>query len=361
MSEKKIPVGILGATGMVGQRFITLLAEHPWFDVVAVAASSRSAGQTYAEAVHGRWNYDSPVPAHVGTLKVLDAVEDVDAICGQVEFVFSAMSLDKEQVRNLEVEYASKETPVVSNNSAHRWTEDAPMFIPEINHHHTELIDIQRKNRGWNKGFITAKPNCSIQSYVPVIEALKEFEPKRVAVSTFQAISGAGKTFETYPEITDNIIPHIGGEEQKSEEEPLKIWGKISSGNLELADSPVISATCVRVPVSDGHLVTVNMELGKEATKENLIDAINSYENPIAELNLPSAPTPFLKYFEEDDRPQTRLDRDFGNGMGITVGRLREDPVLGWKFVALSHNTIRGAAGGAVLTAEMLVKKGYIG
>lgn len=360
MSEKKITVGILGATGMVGQRFITLLAEHPWFNVVAVAASSRSAGQTYAEAVHGRWNYDAPVPAHVGTLKVLDAVKDADTICEQVNFVFSAMSLDKAQVRNLEAEYASKNTPVVSNNSAHRRTEDVPLFIPEINHRHTELIDIQRKNRSWEKGFITAKPNCSIQSYVPVIEALNEFEPTRVAVSTFQAISGAGKTFDTYPEISDNIIPYIGGEEQKSEDEPLKIWGEISDGELKLADSPVISATCVRVPVSDGHLVTVNMELAKQATKEDLIDAINSYENPIADLDLPSAPSPFLKYFEEDDRPQTKLDRDFGNGMGITVGRLREDPVLGWKFVALSHNTIRGAAGGAVLTAEMLVKKGYL-
>jgi len=360
MRNEKIPVGILGATGMVGQRFITLLANHPWFDVTCVAASSRSAGKTYAEAVHGRWNFKNPVPAHIGTLKVYDAVEEVAPVCKQVEFVFSAMSLDKEKVRALEEQYAAHETPVVSNNSAHRWTKDVPMFIPEINHHHTALIDIQRKNRGWEKGFITAKPNCSIQSYVPILEALKDYQPERAAVSTYQAISGAGKTFDTYPEISDNIIPYIGGEEQKSEDEPLKIWGRISGGEIQLAESPIISATCVRVPVSDGHLVTVNLTLGREASREELIEAINSCEDPIADMELPSSPSPFLKYFSEKDRPQTRLDRNFGDGMGIAVGRLREDPVLGWKFVALSHNTIRGAAGGAVLTAEMLVKKGYI-
>ncbi|MCF7805278.1 MAG: aspartate-semialdehyde dehydrogenase [Candidatus Marinimicrobia bacterium] len=360
MNEKKIPVGILGATGMVGQRFVTLLADHPWFEIVNVAASARSAGQTYAEAVDDRWTHNDPIPANVAGLEVYDAVADREKIAAQVAFVFSAMSLDKAQVRKLETDYAASETPVISNNSAHRWTEDVPIFIPEVNHSHTDLIDIQRKNHGWRRGFITAKPNCSIQSYVPILAALKEYEPEQVIVSTYQAISGAGKTFETYPEITDNVIPYISGEEEKSEQEPLKVMGNLNNGRLEMAEKPAISATCIRVPVVDGHLAAVQIKFGKPAEQEELIEAIRSYDNPIAALDLPSAPDPFLTYFNEDDRPQTKLDRDIGNGMGIAVGRLREDPILDYKFVALSHNTIRGAAGGAVLTAEMLVKKGYL-
>jgi len=358
--QQKIPVGILGATGMVGQRFITLLSDHPWFEVTCVAASQRSAGQPYAEAVQGRWNYHSDVPEGIAGLEVYDAVADKETIADQVTFVFSAMSLGKEEVRELETEYASLEVPVVSNNSAHRWTEDVPMFIPEVNSHHTGLIDIQREKHGWKKGFITAKPNCSIQSYVPVIDAMKAFQPSKVLVSTYQAISGGGKTFDTYPEIDDNIIPYIGGEELKSEKEPLKIWGSLENGSLRLATSPVISSTCVRVPVTDGHLVTVTVGFDKETSRDDLVSAIESYQTPLSELNLPSSPGVFLRYFNEEDRPQTRLDRGLGHGMGIAVGRLREDPVLDWKFVALSHNTIRGAAGGAILTAEMLVKKGYI-
>lgn len=360
MNDLKIPVGILGATGMVGQRFVTLLANHPWFEIVVVAASARSAGQSYENAVSGRWAHQKPVPENVASLKVLDAIADRESITEQVSFVFSAMSLEKKKVRELETTYAASETPVISNNSAHRWTEDVPIFIPEINHHHTELIDIQRKNHGWNRGFITAKPNCSIQSYVPVLAALRSFEPEQVIVSTYQAISGAGKTFDTFPEILDNIIPYIGGEEEKSEKEPMKVLGTLQDGRLNLAEKPAISATCIRVPVADGHLATVQVGFGKTATKDDLIEAIRSYKNPIADLELPSAPKPFLTYFEEDDRPQTKLDRNIGNGMGIAVGRLREDPVLDYKFVALSHNTIRGAAGGAVLTAEMLLKKGYL-
>lgn len=360
MNQNKISVGILGATGMVGQRFVRLLADHPWFVVTCVAASERSAGQAYADAVEGRWLYRDPIPEHVASLTVHNAVADMESVADQADFVFSAMSMDKETIREVETAYASLETPVVSNNSAHRWTEDVPVFIPEINPHHAELIDIQRENRGWSKGFLTAKPNCSIQSYVPVIEALREYQPEKAAVSTYQAISGAGKTFDTYPEIADNIIPYIGGEEQKSEDEPGKIWGEIKDGELVLATTPVISSTCVRVPVTDGHLVTVHLTLGKDATREELIEAIQSYKSPLDTMGLPSSPDRLLTYFAEADRPQTRLDRDMNGGMGIAVGRLREDPVLGWKFVALSHNTIRGAAGGAILTAEMLVKKGYI-
>ncbi|MBN1782405.1 aspartate-semialdehyde dehydrogenase [bacterium] len=361
MLENKIKTGILGATGTVGQKFISLLAGHPWFDVVCVAASSRSAGQPYGKAVEGRWAQGIPVPEGVARLNVCDAEADFKEICGQVNLVFSALSLDKNQIRDLEVKVASENVAVVSNNSAHRWTEDVPMMMPEVNPHHAALIDTQRKNRGWNKGLIAVKPNCSIQSYVPVLDALKSFGLEKVVVSTYQAISGAGKTLETAPEILDNIIPYIGGEEEKSEQEPMKIWGELRNGKLVLAQKPVISANCVRVPVSDGHLVTVNVAFGSKPTKNQIVEAIRDYKNPIAELKLPSSPEKFLICFEDDNRPQTRLDRDVGNGMSVTAGRFREDNILDWKFVALSHNTVRGAAGGAVLTAELLTSKKYIG
>ena len=358
--ENKIPVAILGATGMVGQQFIQLLENHPWFEVICVAASPRSAGMPYAKSVEGRWSKKTPIPENVAELNVLEVETDIEKIASQVTFAFSAMSLDKEKVKQVEEAYAAAGCPIVSNNSAHRWTPDVPMMMPEINGHHAELVDIQRKNRGWDKGFIVVKPNCSIQSYVPIIDALMKFGPEKVVVSTYQAISGAGKTFDTWPEMIDNVIPYIGGEEKKSEDEPMKVWGTIENGELKLAEKPVISANCIRVPVSDGHLVSINISFAEKPTREEIIDAINNYENPIEELSLPSSPKPFMQYFEEDDRPQTKSDRMAGNGMGITVGRLREDNVFDWKFIGLSHNTIRGAAGGAILTAEMMVKKGYV-
>lgn len=358
--KEKIPVGVLGATGMVGQRFISLLADHPWFEVSVVAASSRSAGKSYRQAVEGRWSLDTPIPKNIDNMHVYEVENDIKKIAEHIVFAFSAVSLDKSKVREVENRYAEMDIPIVSNNSAHRWTEDVPMIMPEINPHHVELIDIQRKNRNWRKGCIAVKPNCSIQSYVPVLEALKSFGLEKVVVSTYQAISGAGKTFKSWPEMEDNVIPFIGGEEKKSEDEPMKIWGEIKDGKLVLAEKPIISATCVRIPVTDGHMAVVNLGLRENPTKEDLIDAIKQFQNPIESLGLPSLPEVFIKYFDEDDRPQTALDRDLGKGMAIGVGRLREDPVLGWKFVALSHNTLRGAAGGALLMAELLVKKGYI-
>ncbi len=358
--KNKIPVGILGATGMVGQRFVALLENHPWFEVVCVAASSRSAGKLYREAVENRWSLKSKIPAKIGELLVLEVERDIEKISEEIVFAFSALSLDKAKTKEIENSYAGIGIPIVSNNSAHRWTEDVPMIIPEINSHHIGLIDIQKKNRGWGRGFIVVKPNCSIQSYVPVLEALKKFGVEQVIVSTYQAISGAGKTFETWPEMEDNVIPFIPGEEKKSEDEPMKIWGEIVNGKLELAAKPKISSTCIRVPVTNGHMVSVNVKFRTRPTKEEFINAIENFRNPIGGSNLPSSPEKFLQYFYENDRPQTRLDRDFGNGMGISVGRLREDTILDWKFVALSHNTIRGAAGGAVLVAELLTKKGYI-
>lgn len=361
MIEKKLKAGILGATGTVGQKFITLLHNHPWFEISCLAASGRSAGKSYAEAVEGRWLQETEIPGDVAGLMVYNVEDDLNTISREVDFVFSALSMDKEQVLQLEELYAASNIPVVSNNSAHRWTEDVPMFMPEINHDHCGLIDIQRKKRGWTKGLIAVKPNCSIQSYVPVLDALKMFGPEKVIVSTYQAISGAGKTLETAPEISDNIIPFIGGEEKKSEDEPMKIWGTLLGDELVLADKPAISSNCVRVPVSDGHLVTVNVSFAQNPTRQQIVDAVQNYKNPIADLNLPSSPEKFLVCFEEENRPQTRLDRDLGNGMSVSVGRFREDNVLDWKFVALSHNTIRGAAGGAVLTAELLASKGYIG
>jgi len=359
-TDRKFKVGILGATGMVGQRFAGLLGSHPWFDVVCVAASARSAGKPYREAVAGRWTPSAEIPSSVAGLTVLEVEKDMDAIAGQVDIVCSALSMDKARIREIEAQYAKRDVAVVSNNSAHRWTDDVPMIMPEINPHHIGLIDVQRKNRGWKHGLIVVKPNCSIQSYVPVIDALKAFHPRKAVVTMFQAISGAGKTFESWPEMKDNVIPFINGEEKKSEEEPLKIWGKIQKGTIEMASEPVITATCVRVPVTDGHMAVVNLSLGKDADVRTLIDAIRNYGNPLSELNLPSSPNPMLTYFEEEDRPQTRLDRDLKNGMGISVGRLQKESILGYRFVALSHNTLRGAAGGAVLTAELLAAKGYI-
>ncbi|MEK7129091.1 MAG: aspartate-semialdehyde dehydrogenase [Patescibacteria group bacterium] len=357
---KKIPVGILGATGMVGQRFISLLENHPWFEVVCVAASEKSAGKTYAEAVEGRWVQKESMPWNIRKLSVRSIENDVEIISNEASFVFSAILAEKEFIKRIEEAYASAGMPVVSNNSAHRWTEDVPMIMPEINPHHLKIIEAQRKNRGWETGFIVTKPNCSIQCYVPLLSAWKKFDPQKVIVSTYQAISGAGKTFETWPEMVDNVIPYIGGEEEKSEREPSKIWAKIKDDKFELASSPKISASCMRVPISDGHMAAINVQFAKKAEKQELIDEIRDFPNPLDALSLPSAPRPFLTYFEEESRPQTRLDRDLHNGMGISVGRLREDPILSWKCVTLSHNMLRGAAGGSILNAELLLKMGYI-
>ena len=358
MSEK-LRVGILGATGMVGQRFISLLENHPWFEVVTVAASSRSAGKTYEEAVGGRWKMTTPMPEGVKNLKVMN-VSDVEAVASTVDFVFSAVDMSKEEIRAIEEAYAKTETPVVSNNSAHRWTPDVPMVIPEINPEHFEVIESQKKRLGTTRGFIAVKPNCSIQSYTPVFSAWKEFEPYEAVVTTYQAISGAGKTFKDWPEMVENIIPYIGGEEEKSEKEPLRIWGKVEDGQIVPAVSPVITCQCIRVPVLNGHTAAVFVKLRKKATKEQLIEAMESFRGIPQELDLPSAPKQFIRYLEEDNRPQVALDVDYENGMGISVGRLRPDTLYDWKFVGLSHNTVRGAAGCAVLCAETLKAKGYI-
>jgi len=358
--NSKIRVGLLGATGMVGQRFVQLLEKHPWFEVTCLAASERSAGKTYGESAGERWAQKTPIPKNLLDQKVFDVEKDMKAISDRVDFVFSAMSLNKEKVRQIEDSYAGQGVPVVSCNSAHRWTEDVPMLIPEINHEHIALIDTQRKNRGWSKGLIAVKPNCSIQSYVPVLDALRRFGLKKVVVSTYQAISGAGKTFQTWPEMIDNINPFISGEEKKSEDEPLKIWAHFRNGKLVLATEPVISATCIRVPVTDGHMASVSVEFQNKPSRDEILTELQNYKNPIENLKLPSSPEKFLVYYEQEDRPQTALDRDLGHGMTIGIGRFRPDPVLHWKFVALSHNTLRGAAGGAVLIAELLVQKVYI-
>ena len=357
---KKLRVGILGATGMVGQRFVTLLADHPWFAITALAASPRSAGKLYHEAVAGHWSMAVPVPSNLAQLRVKDVQADLTAICDEVDLVFCALDLDKPTIQQIEIDYAAAGIAVISNNSAHRWTPDVPMLMPEVNPGHAELINIQRKNRGWSTGLIAVKPNCSIQSYVSILTALSAFNPTAVAVTSLQAISGAGKTFATWPEMVDNVIPLIKGEEDKSEREPLKIWGQLAEGTIQLAITPRIAATCIRVPVTDGHLANVSVRFEQKPTREAILEAINNFSNPIANLNLPSAPKKFITYLTEDDRPQTRLDRDAGHGMGITMGRLREDPHFHWQFIALSHNTLRGAAGGAVLMAEFLVAKGYI-
>ncbi len=344
---------------MVGQRFVTLLDGHPWFEVVSIAASPRSAGKLYEDAVAGRWSMQSHIPISVAKLTVKDVRADLKSIAKQVDFVFCALDLDKPAIQQIEIDYAAAGIPVVSNNSAHRWTDDVPILMPEVNSEHTKLIDVQRKNRGWDKGLIAVKPNCSIQSYVSILTALKEFELKDVSVVSLQAISGAGKTFETWPEMVDNINPLIPGEEDKSEREPMKIWGSISGSEIKSASFPTIYATCVRVPVSDGHMAVVSVRFKRKPTREQIIKAVQNYKNPIAGLKLPSAPKQLITYMNEPDRPQTKLDRDRENGMGITMGRLREDPFFDWQFIALSHNTIRGAAGGAILMSELLHAKKY--
>ena len=357
--EKKLRVGILGATGMVGQRFISLLENHPWFEVVTVAASPRSAGKTYEEAVGGRWKMDTPMPEGVKNL-IVKNVNEVEEVASTVDFVFSAVDMTKDEIRAIEEEYAKTETPVVSNNSAHRWTKDVPMVVPEINAAHFDLIKTQKERLGTTRGFIAVKPNCSIQSYTPALAAWKEFGPKEVVVTTYQAISGAGKTFKDWPEMVGNIIPYIGGEEEKSEQEPLRIWGHIEDGVIVKAEEPKITCQCIRVPVLNGHTAAVFVKFRKKPTKEQLIDRLVNFKGFPQEAGLPSAPKQFIRYMEEDNRPQVQLDVNYENGMGISVGRIREDSIYDWKFVGLSHNTVRGAAGGAVLCAETLKAKGYI-
>lgn len=344
---------------MVGQRFIALLENHPWFEVVAVAASPRSAGKTYEDAVGDRWKMDTPMPEAVKKMIVLN-VNDVEHVASQVDFVFSAVDMTKEEIKKIEEDYAKTETPVVSNNSAHRWTEDVPMVVPEINPEHLALIETQKKRLGTKKGFIVVKPNCSIQSYTPALVALKEFGPKVVVATTYQAISGAGKTFKEWPEMVGNIIPYIGGEEEKSEQEPLRIMGKVVDGKIEKAQLPVITTQCIRVPVLNGHTAAVFVSFEKKPTKEQIIEKWRSFSGLPQELNLPSAPKHFIQYLEEDNRPQVALDVNYENGFGVSFGRLREDTVFDYKFVGLSHNTIRGAAGGAVLIAELLTAQKYI-
>ncbi|MCI8489287.1 MAG: aspartate-semialdehyde dehydrogenase [Lachnospiraceae bacterium] len=358
MSEK-LKVGILGGTGMVGQRFISLLENHPWFEVTTIAASPRSAGKPYEEAVGGRWKMDTPMPEGVKNL-VVKNVNEVEEVASAVDFVFSAVDMTKDEIKKIEEEYAKTETPVVSNNSAHRWTPDVPMVIPEINPEHMEVIEFQKKRLGTKRGFVAVKPNCSIQSYAPVLTAWKEFEPYEVVATTYQAISGAGKTFQDWPEMEGNIIPYIGGEEEKSEKEPLRIWGEIKDGVIVPAENPVITCQCIRVPVLNGHTAAVFVKFKKNPTKEQLIAALENFSGIPQKLALPSAPKQFIQYLEEENRPQVSLDVDFENGMGVSVGRLREDTVYDWKFVGLSHNTVRGAAGGAVLCAELLKAQGYI-
>lgn len=359
--DKKLRVGILGGTGMVGQRFISLLENHPWFEVVAIAASPRSAGKTYEEAIGGRWKMTTPMPEAVKKIVVQD-VSDVDSVASKVDFVFSAVDMTKDEIKKIEEEYAKTETPVVSNNSAHRWTPDVPMVVPELNPEHLEVIADQKKRLGTTRGFIVVKPNCSIQSYTPALHALKKagYEPKTVVATTYQAISGAGKTFKDWPEMEHNIIPFIGGEEEKSEQEPLRIWGEIKDGVIVKASEPKITCQCIRVPVLNGHTAAVFVKFRKKPTKEELIDRLVKFSGLPQELKLPSAPKQFIQYLEEDNRPQVSLDVDYENGMGISVGRIREDSIYDYKFVGLSHNTVRGAAGGAVLCAELLTAQGYI-
>ena len=357
--EQKLKVGILGATGMVGQRFISLLENHPWFEVTTLAASPRSAGKTYEEAVGGRWKMDTPMPEAVKKIVVMN-VNEVEKVASNVDFVFSAVDMSKDEIKAIEEEYAKTETPVVSNNSAHRWTPDVPMVVPEINPQHFDVIESQKKRLGTKKGFVAVKPNCSIQSYAPVLTAWKEFEPYEVVATTYQAISGAGKTFKDWPHLALFIILYIGGEEEKSEMEPLRLWGEVKDGVIVPAQSPVITCQCIRVPVLNGHTAAVFVKFKKKPTKEQLIEKLVNFKGLPQELDLPSAPKQFIQYMEEDNRPQVKLDVNYENGMGVSVGRLREDKVYDWKFVGLSHNTVRGAAGGAVLCAETLTAKGYI-
>ena len=358
---KKYKVGIIGATGMVGQRFVTLVSEHPWFEVAALAASSRSAGKTYEEAVAGRWMMPSPVPDSAKNLTVLSAEADLASIAGSVDFVFSAVDMKKDEILALEEAYAKAECPVVSNNSAHRWTPDVPMVIPELNPGHLGVIESQRKRLGTSRGFISVKSNCSIQSYVPAFHPLMEnYRVTRALVCTYQAISGAGRTFSSWPEMVDNVIPYIGGEEEKSEREPLKIWGELSGGEIVPAKAPAITTQCIRVPASDGHMAAVFASFDKKPDEAEIKRLWSEFKGRPQELGLPSAPDRFLHYFEQEDRPQTGLDRMLENGMAVALGRLRPDTQYDYKFVALSHNTLRGAAGGAVLLAELLCAEGYV-
>ena len=359
MSEK-LKVGILGATGMVGQRFITLLADHPWFEITTLAASASSAGKTYEESVGSRWKMTTPMPECVKSMVIRD-VADVESVSSTVDFVFSAVNMTKEEIREIEEAYAKTETPVVSNNSAHRWTPDVPMVIPEINPEHLEVIASQKKRLGTLRGFIAVKPNCSIQSYTPALAAWREYEPTDVVVSTYQAISGAGKTFLDWPEMNGNIIPYIGGEEEKSEQEPMKVFGSVKGGEIvKLQGDLRITSQCIRVPVLNGHTATVFLNFKKDPTKEELIDRLRAFSGKPQELKLPHAPEHFIQYLEDDNRPQVALDVDYEGGMGVSIGRLRKDSIFDWKFVGLSHNTLRGAAGGALECAELLTALKYI-
>ena len=355
---EKMKVGVVGATGMVGQRFLTLLEDHPYFEVTALAASARSAGKTYEEAVGARWKMKTPMPEKFKDMMVRDAA-NIDEMAELVSFVFCAVDMKKDEIKALEEAYAKAEIPVVSNNSANRWTPDVPMVIPEINDSHLEVIEHQRKRLGTKRGFIAVKPNCSIQSYVPMLTPLLKFKPTQIVATTYQAISGAGKTFKEWPEMIDNVIPFIGGEEEKSEQEPLRVWGKVVNGEIVKAEAPVITTQCIRVPVTDGHTAAVFVKFENKPTKEEILQAWAEFKGKPQEMKLPHAPEQFITYFEEDNRPQAALDRDIYGGMGVTVGRLREDIIYDYKFVGLSHNTLRGAAGGAVLIAELLYRKGY--
>lgn len=357
--QKKLRVGVIGATGMVGQRFVSLLENHPYFDLTVVAASPKSAGKTYAEAVAGRWAMKTPVPADAAKLVVMDASQ-VNQVSALVDFVFCAVDMTKEETLKLEEAYAKSETPVVSNNSAARGLDDVPMLVPEINHDHLAVLETQKKRLGTKKGFMVVKSNCSLQSYVPPLSLLRDFGIEKIVVCTYQAISGAGKTFDTWPEMVDNVIPLIKGEDEKSEKEPMKIWGKVENGKIVNATTPDVTAQCIRVPVSDGHMAAVFVKFKNKPSKEEILARWKNFKGKPQELKLPSAPEPFLTYFEDESRPQTRLDRDLGKGMGISIGRLRDDKIFDYKFVCLSHNTVRGAAGGAVLIAELLTKEGYI-
>ena len=357
---EKYRVGVIGGTGMVGQRFVTLLENHPWFELTAIAASARSAGKTYEEAIGARWALDVPMPEAAKGMVVYNAETDIEEIAARVDFVFSAVDMKKEEIQALEEAYARHECPVVSNNSAHRWTPDVPMVVPEINPEHIRVIEAQRKRLGVQRGFIAVKSNCSLQSYVPALHPLLKYGLDRALVCTYQAISGAGKTFATWPDMVDNVIPYIGGEEEKSEQEPLKLWGRVENGVIVNADSPAITAQCLRVPVSNGHMAAVFMRLRNKPTMDEIKARWAGFQGRAQELELPSAPKQFLHYFEEPDRPQTRLDRMSEGGMAVSIGRLRPDTQYDYKFVCLSHNTLRGAAGGAVLLAELLCAEGYI-
>ncbi len=358
MSEK-LRAGIIGATGMVGQRFITLLSEHPYFEITALLASARSAGRTYAEAVGGRWKMKTPIPERIASMQVMDA-EDVDTARNLVDMVFCAVNMKKEEILALEEKYARAEIPVVSNNSANRWTPDVPMVVPEINPEHLEVIRTQRQRLGTRRGFIAVKPNCSIQSYAPALTPLRKYGIREVVATTYQAISGAGKTFREWPEMIDNVIPFIGGEEEKSEKEPLRLWGTVKNGVIVPAEKPLITTQCIRVPVTDGHTAAVFVNFDDPPEKEQILEDWKNFVGLPQKMGLPSAPARFITYFEEDDRPQAALDRDLYGGMGVSAGRLRKDKLFDWKFVGLSHNTLRGAAGGAVLIAELLFRLGYM-